>query len=760
MHKITFFILFTIFSNILMAQTGTINGRITNSENEALIGATISIGTTGTISDIDGNFELQTKLGKQQIVFSYIGYKSKSLDIEIKTTNDFITISLEEDVSVLQTATLTAGKYEKPLSEVTVSIDILKPNFIEQNNATSVDDILVKVPGVDIIDGQVNIRGGSGFSYGAGSRVLLLIDDIPALQADAGFPNWNDIPVENTRQLEIVKGAASALYGSSAMNGIINLRTTYPTAKPETTISSFYTIFDKPKIKENAWWETSPFEVGFNFNHKRKIKKLDMIVGTYLLNRKSFNKDVVTKYGRGYTNLRYHFTDKLSVGVNANFNKGFNKYFFFWKGLDSLQYIGNETSYNEGDYTRYYVDPFLTYFDKNDNRHKILTRFTSTDNVSIDEDKSNNSKLYYLEYQFQRKFNSNLVLTAGLVHIGSTVSADLYSKSDFKSRNYAVYTQIDKKFFDKLNLSFGGRYEINELFRPEIIANDTLVGGKEAGAKPVFRIGANYQLFDFTYLRASWGQGYRYPTIAEKFISTIAGGIPIIPNPNLTSETGISAEVGIKQGIQLGDWNGFVDVSGFLMDYENMMEFVLNTRNFGFQSKNVGGVIIKGIETTLAGQGKLWGFPLEALIGYTYLDPKYKEYNRDSIQTGKANNQAQYNALFSTADHNILKYRFQHTFKLDLQSNFEKFNIGISAAHYSYMEAVDVIFNIFIPNFKEYNEQHQKPINVFDLRMAYHFTKNIDANLIIKNILNEAYIFRPGLMEAPRSFTFKVGIRF
>ncbi|MDV7393749.1 Plug domain-containing protein, partial [Arthrospira platensis SPKY1] len=128
---------------------------------------------------------------------------------------------MTEEATILQTATVTSGKFEKSLGEVTVSLEVIKPQLIESVNTVSLDQVLEKVPGVNIIDGQANIRGGSGFSYGAGSRVLLLVDDIPMLQADAGFPNWNDLPVENIEQIEVVKGAASALYGSSALNGII-----------------------------------------------------------------------------------------------------------------------------------------------------------------------------------------------------------------------------------------------------------------------------------------------------------------------------------------------------------------------------------------------------------------------------------------------------------------------------------------------------------------------------------------------------------
>ena len=155
------------------------------------------------------------------------------------------------------------------------------------------------------MDGQANIRGGSGYSYGAGSRVLLLVDGIPAFQADAGRPNWSHIPVENIGQIEVIKGAASALYGSSAMNGIINVRTAYPTSDPFTKLSFFTNFYNKPRTTTNfagiettgeqkAWWnrdevvvdkdtidvtqENRPREVGFSFAHRQKFGQHDLVV--------------------------------------------------------------------------------------------------------------------------------------------------------------------------------------------------------------------------------------------------------------------------------------------------------------------------------------------------------------------------------------------------------------------------------------------------------------------------------------------------
>ncbi|MBK6986176.1 MAG: TonB-dependent receptor plug domain-containing protein [Bacteroidetes bacterium] len=78
-----------------------------------------------------------------------------------------------------------------------------------------------------VSDGQASIRGGSGYSYGAGTRVLMLVDEMRMISADAADIKWNYLPLENLEQVEVIKGAASALFGSSAMNGVINMRTAY-----------------------------------------------------------------------------------------------------------------------------------------------------------------------------------------------------------------------------------------------------------------------------------------------------------------------------------------------------------------------------------------------------------------------------------------------------------------------------------------------------------------------------------------------------
>lgn len=77
------------------------------------------------------------------------------------------------------------------------------------------------------------------------------------------------------------------------------------------------------------------------------------------------------------------------------------------------------------------------------------------------------------------------------------------------------------------------------------------MNNKESQLEPILRAGLNYQLTEGTYIRCSYGQGYRYPTIAEKFIETGAGGISVFPNPEVQPESSWNAEAGIKQGFKI-----------------------------------------------------------------------------------------------------------------------------------------------------------------------------------------------------------------
>lgn len=774
--------LIIFLTNNTFSQSGTLKGVIVDqATKEPLIAATISESNgNGVTSDLDGNYEINLPVGKNKISFSYVGYQTITEEVMItagQTTNLDVNLSIE--TNLLQTATVTSGKYEKPLAETTISLEVLKPRLLESTNSTSVDELLGKIPGVTMVDDQPNIRGGSGWSYGAGSRVLLLLDDIPALQADAGLPQWDDIPVENIAQIEVVKGAASALYGSSALNGIINVRTAYATSKPITKISTFYTMYDDPKDIAKIWWDSltfnledstyskesnnfadQPREFGVSFAHRQKFKKLDLVLGGYYFNRSSFRKDTYSRYGRINVGTRYRINDNLTFGFNSNFNPGESSSFFLWQNGEEGAYqaggIG-ENLLSISNRFRFTIDPFVTYFDKAGNRHRFTGRIYSINNKN-NANRSNVSQLYYGEYQFQKKWEKyDLVLSSGVVSTSTFIEAELYGDTTYQSQNFATYLQLDKKLFDKLNLSFGARYEQNIVNSPEIVSFippgtstpiiDTIPNGKISEGKPVFRLGANYQLGEATFLRANWGQGYRYPTIAEQFITTDAGGINVVPNPGLESETGWSTEIGIKQGFQIMSFKGFFDVAAFWSEYQNMMEFqVAPIGGIIFQSQNIGDTKIQGLDISVNGFGKIGNATAYLLAGYTFIEPKYKDFTEE-IEAK------------SSADFNILKYRNRHSLKIDGELEFKKFKVGAGVIYNSKMEAIDEVLNIF-SGIGDYRERNDTGNTVVDARFIYNLTSKLKVSFVARNILNTEYMIRPGTLEAPRSFTLRGDYNF
>jgi len=285
-------------------------------------------------------------------------------------------------------------------------------------------------------------------------------------------------------------------------------------------------------------------------------------------------------------------------------------------------------------------------------------------------------------------------------------------------------------------------------------------------AKPVFRAGINYQPAEYTYLRASWGQGYRYPTIAERYISTDVGDLLYIcPNPELQSETGWSSEIGFRQGVKISSWQGFVDISGFWTEYQDMMEFTFggadpNNRVDGFQSGNIDDTRIRGAEISFMGRGDLFGLPTNLIAGYTYIDPQYQNFDASV-------------AANSTTDKNILKYRFKHTAKIDVETKIKnKLSIGASVQYNSHMEALDVYFydlgvyllpelvEILVPGGREdilgikaFRDKYDKGSLVVDARLAYNITPATKVSFIVKNVTNNIYTVRPALMEAPLNVT-------
>ena len=225
--QIIFFLLLTA-TTTSFAQNATLVGTVTDANNqEPLVGVNVvdNVSKHVVSTDADGQYTLVVPSGKHQITFSYVGYQTTVQEINLTENQNLkIDVQLKSQQTQLDEVVVSASQYEKRIAEETVSIEVIKNTLIRNTNSQDLSDVVERIPGVNIVDGQASIRGGSGYAYGSGSRVQVIVDDLPLITGDFGEVRWDFVPVESIDQVEVIKGASSVLYGSSALNGIINVR--------------------------------------------------------------------------------------------------------------------------------------------------------------------------------------------------------------------------------------------------------------------------------------------------------------------------------------------------------------------------------------------------------------------------------------------------------------------------------------------------------------------------------------------------------
>src|SRR5512143_787977 len=225
-----------------LAAGGSVAGRVTSKSGEQpepLVGAVVLVqgSVRGTTTNTRGEYRIaDLPPGAHTLVVVMVGYlrvvrPGVLVEEGRETVADF---SLVSSPVQFDQVVVTASRRQQSLEEVPISLSVLDASEIRRRNALVLDDALRYIPGVNMTGTQVNIRGSSGYSRGAGSRVLMLLDGIPFITGDTGELNFETIPIGEVERIEVVKGASSALYGSNALGGVINVITRDIPEQPST----------------------------------------------------------------------------------------------------------------------------------------------------------------------------------------------------------------------------------------------------------------------------------------------------------------------------------------------------------------------------------------------------------------------------------------------------------------------------------------------------------------------------------------------
>ena len=790
-------LIFLVLLNGGLYAQATVKGIVYGENNEPLEGVTVIFRkdiTIGDQTDAKGSFELTVPEGQVKLVFRYTGMKNDTLSFNLEPNQIKELIVTMKPYSInKEQVTVSVGKFDKPLEEQTVTMVVMKPGLIENKNTRSIETALDQTPGLNILDGEPQIRGGSGFTFGVGAKVAVIVDDMPMLSGDAGRPEWGFVPVENISQVEIIKGAASVLSGSSALSGSIHIRTAYPTSKPLNKINFYSGFYSAPSVAGSKWWSDFPLISGANFIHAKAYDSWDVVIGgnlnydhgyigapkpgPYVVDTISnfTDKQMALKRARMNFNIR-HRSKKisgLSYGVNGNVMLAQGNMSFAWlddtsglyRAYPGAVFLQNQTIFN--------LDPFIQLVTSTQGNHYLRTRILHNDN-QMTANQDNRATTYYADYMFKRSYKQ----LNGLDFIGGITSsyvnsyANMYVGSGSPNNrllNLSAYTQLEKSFKKVLNVSAGARLEYFQL-------NDTVTA-----MKPIFRCGANLKLYQETYLRASFGQGYRFPTITERFIKTGVGNFGVFPNPRLLPESSWNGEVGVKQGLKLGGVYAYFDAAFFWQEYQNTIEYMFGIWDVanapgsfaGFKFLNTGRSRVVGIDLSLAGKSNInKNLELSFLTGYNYIVPK--TLNPDYVYAiDDINRKYSYNTTSMDSASQILKYRFLHNVKFDAELTYKsKFSVGLSMKYFSKIVNMDAIIKDFEETtaasggdkqnirYMDYFNAHRFGNIIFDARVSYSVNEHHKVALVGSNILNRSYSLRPLKIEPPRSimlqYTWKI----
>jgi outer membrane receptor for ferrienterochelin and colicins len=571
----------------LIAQT-QIKGKVIDSQTKAsLPGVNIQIlGTIyGASTDIDGNFQIpRLPPGKYVVQVSMIGYRNqvrKELFVGNNQTAE-ITFELQEAPIQFDPIVITAGKTRQRLDQVPVSLSIVSAEDIKQRNPTDLIGALETTSGVHFIGDQINIRGSTGYAFGAGNKVLLLLDGVPIQASDTGEINWDALPPLDIEQIEVLKGAGSSLWGAAALGGVVNIITKSPQPDAKFLFSINAGKYDKPFYREWNWT-----------NHNRLH-----FIRTDLSFSKQFNQfGIQISAGRftstGYTQLgdftKYNLTTKLDYrfandikwtgyAAYSNIHRGF---FVQWKGQND-PYQVDETNLNNyartnqlNLYTKLAI-PFSARFGIN---LRVSLVRTLMGNQFGDSGDFNPAFGQGLEFQADWIPLFNHLVTFGVQYQHDAGSTKFFG--EHKGYFIGQYLQDEWKIFENLRLTAGFRYDRYQLIE----------GPKEDLFCP--RIGINWQPWSKTSFRASTGSGFRAATIVERFLELSIMNFKIKANPRLKAEKSWAYEVGCRQYLT-SNWN--LDVSLFRNDYQNLIEPHLDLIRGQIQFRNIFNARIEGVE--------------------------------------------------------------------------------------------------------------------------------------------------------------------
>lgn len=591
------------------AGTGSFAGSITDSASaHPVLQAQVQVvGTQRTaVSGPDGGFRISGLLpGRYDLRVIAIGFSSGFVRSALIEADQVTRVDVPLVASAFELAgiVVTSGSGVDRSSESAVSVAVVDQTELQQRNVSTLDQALPYVPGVLFNHTTLDIRGASGVAQGVGSRVLMMLDGHPLLTPDGGQINFYAIPLLDVDRTEVVKGAYSALYGSAALGGVINLITTPVPETPHTVVRGYAGAFDIPK--EFKFTAQSLNYVGLQLQHSRHLGETGARLALGMENSDGYTQN--GDLNRYYARLKLtspagqaHPWDAFLVGALNNEGD-----YFIWRSPDEPyevrpQELGNWT--HDG---------------------QVLAGATFTPLARQSETIRLSPTLLFAgsRNHFNDNHDWHNALRGG---VNTQYLANLSSRNNLTAGVDANYTLVRSNFIGEpgiADLSLFGldEWRLNPALRTSVGLrldyHDTNVGASETQVNPT--LGLVWNTTRWLNARASVSRGYRAPSATEQFVSTTQSGFIVVPNPDLRGETGWTEELGATVGFGPLSF----DAALFQSNYQGFIGPGVVPGHFGqFQFQNLSSARVRGLD--LSSHTAIWPGRVDLAASYLYLDTR------------------------------------------------------------------------------------------------------------------------------------------
>ena len=694
---------------------GKISGTVRNAETgEPIAGANIQITKTllGGNTNIRGHFVIQrVPSGEHFLRFSCLGYRNELVRMNVqRDSTSSLEITLTPTVIPFEQTIVTGSRQQEDLQRAANSVSVISPGEIRRRNRNRIDESLQSIAGVTLIGENVNVRGGSGYTFlGLGaSRVLMLIDDVPVLTSDLGRANWDILPVTEVERIEVLKGAASVLYGSGGVSGVVNVITRPPAARPTFSFRQSLGIYGKPAHDEWKWTDRTLYFYRTDASFSDTFHRLGVRLA---VSRHSSTSDRDGgKFKRWYFTGKgiYNFPDGSNLSLVATYNRDERGLFLLWLDQDH---------------------PLQPYFQDNIDvdgfAASLIYNKLFSPKFSVKARVSFNSQLIGLPENLVKDFKPALGVSGEaqanwLPHDDHNLLFGVdYKRDDAESKHYGVhqanvfspYVQNIWKVSSIWQISAGVRYD-----------RYVLVGDSaETQLSP--KIGASYIVFPGSILHFSIGRGFRAPSIAERFTRVEDADFDLLGNPYLKPERSTLFDIGVRQ--RLGE-NVSLEVTAFSNKYDELIELVPIPDKLGGEFLNYPPVRIRGLE--MEGKGRWWKNRLGLEAALSWMEARSLDDN-ERIKLTK---------------NGPLPYRPKFT-------AFVSPSLTLGAAtlelDYRYAARYDMV-SFFVV-------EERVPQEVVDVRLLYRW-RQLTFQLNVKNAINYNYTVVERILSEIRNFSFSI----